>query len=273
LIATQYGLWVLRGDPAAGGSLINVSRDVGVVDSLAWAKAGDTVFFLALDGLYRVSADGSDLKDLSGDKLPTELEEIDTSTVDVLLGYSHDDSGIYIFLEGSDYHWFYDLEAGGFWPFTLPEAVAAVFTVDGSMVIEDDNGDHWTLDGDDDNGTDIESHLLIGPIRAGGGSDLGLLAAMHGAVETDGTVIWSIVVGDTAEEVAEDAKAAVEHYLAGDLDDAQEHVFVTGIWSSGRSQVVHPRARAMWYVIWLRSDDPWAYESIVAEMQRYGRWR
>jgi hypothetical protein len=264
---------VLKGDPAAGGTLSNISRNVGVVADKAWCKAGDAIFFLAADGLYSMMADGRDLKNLSGDRLPVELEEVDTSTVDVMLGYNHNDYGVYLFLEGEDYHWYYDLQAGGFWPFTLGKTVEAIYLSDGKMVIEDDAGEYWTAEGDDDDGTDIQSHLLIGPLRAGRGAEYGMITALHGIVQTTGGLTWSIIVGDTAEGVAEDAKDAVESYLENDFDSADAHVFASGTWSGGRSYMSYPRSRGMWQVLWLRSDDPWAYEGVTAEIQKFGRWR
>jgi hypothetical protein len=273
LIATKYGLWCLSGDPAANGTLTNVSRFVGVQSDRAWCKAGDTVYFLSDHGLYSVRADGHELKDLSGDKLPDELRSVDTTTVDIFLGHNYGDSGVFVFLEGGDYHWYFDLEAGGFWPFTLPKTITAVFAVDSRMVLQDNVGLYWTFDGDDDGGADIESHLLLGPFRPGSATQFGIVNELHGAVDTTGSVSWAIFVGDTAEDVAETAKSAIESYLAGDLTAAMENVFASGAWSGGRSKRCHPRSRGMWQVLWLWSEDPWAYETVVAEVQPFGRWR
>jgi hypothetical protein len=277
LAATTNSLWVLEGDPAATGTLANVSRHVGILSSTAWCKAQDTVFFLSEDGLYGVGSNGSGLKNLSGDHLPEELLDIDLTSVSVLLGYNHGESGIYIFLVGGDYHYYYDLEAGGFWPFTLPAALdpVRVLQVGGRMIAWDGSSTYYEMDGDDDAGTDIESHVVIGPFRPGSPNEYGMLAAIHGAIDTDtgGAVTWRIVTGDSAEEACDRAKTAVDAYLAGNTTTAETYVSFSGTWNTGRSYIAHPRVRAMWFVIWLQSDDQWSFEAIAAEIQKFGNWR
>jgi hypothetical protein len=276
IAATSYGLWILEGDPVDGGSLRCVSRDVGIVGQTAWTKVGDTIFFLALDGLYSMQANGSDLKNLSGDRLPVELEDVDPVNYSVYMGYEHSAHGVYVFIEGDQYHWFFDLDNGGFWPFTLPVAVEAAFIVDGSLVVKDTSDLLWTFDGEDDNGTDVESHVLFGPFRAAEAPHFfAILTAMHGAVEIEhgGSVTWRIVTGDYAESVCRRAQDAVDNYIDGETDTADTVVEESGTWSDGRSWVSHPRVRGAWIVAWLSSSDVWAFDSLLLELQPAGHWR
>ena len=277
LCATTSSLWVLDGDPAASGTLRNVSRHVGVLSSTAWCKAHDTVFFLSEDGLYSVQANGGGLKNLSGDHLPDELQDIDLTAVEVVLGYNHGETGVYIFLVGGDYHYYYDLQFGGFWPFTLPAAAdpKRVLQVGGQMIAWDGTSTYYSMGGDDDDGEDIESHVLLGPFRPGSANEYGMLAAIHGAIETDtsGEVTWRIVTGDSAEQACDRAKIAMEAYLAGNTATAETYVASSGLWDTGRSYISHPRVRAMWFVIWLQSEDQWSFEAIAAEIAKFGNWR
>ena len=275
--STKKGLWVMNGDPVDGGSLRWVSRDVGILTNTAWCKAGDTLYFLSHDGLYSVNADGSGLKCLSGDSLPSELVDINTDTVSVFLGHNHDDDGVYIFLVGDDYHWFFDFNFNGFWPFTLPAAndPEAVFTHNGQMVLYDGTSSYWTTGGDDDDGTDIESHVVLGPFRFGSGVEFGILSAIHAAIDTDtgGSVTWNIITGDSAQDVCADAKSAIEAYMDDDTTTASGYVSASGTWSDGRSFFSHPRVRGMWMAVWLYSTDKWAFEAMSLEAANAGGWR
>jgi len=233
LAATESTLWVFQGDPAAGGTRHNVSRDVGIISNTAWAKAGDSIVFLAKDGIYVVQANGGGLTNLSLDRIPKELQEVDSA----VLGYSHDDNAVYIFAttDAVASSWMFDLDAKGFWPINDTAATT--------------------------------SHLLIGPVRMGQPGEFGQLVNLHGALgEDSGSVTWQIVTGDTAEEAVENAKADI---AAG----ATTHVAASGTLAAGRSHMSYPRVRAMWMVVWLQSTAQWAYEGITLEISSFGRWR
>lgn len=272
--ATEYGLWVMQGDPVDGGSLHNVSRDVGIISQHAWTKVGDTLVFLSRDGLCSVGFDGSGLKNLSRDRLPIELIDIDLNAYTPMLGYQHSDRGVYIFLEGDIYHWYFDMENGGFWPFRLPISVSATFIVDGELLVLDSDDDLWTLDAEDDNGTDIDSHVLFGPFRAAD-AFFSILSTLHGAVEVEegGSVTWRIVTGNYAESVCRRAQDAVDNYMDGETTTADTVVDASGTWSNGRSWIAHPRVRGAWIVVWLSSSDVWAFDQMLLEMQAFGGWR
>jgi hypothetical protein len=274
--ATKYGLWVLKEDPVHEGSLRCVSRDVGIVSQTAWTKVGDTIVFLSWDGLYSMQADGSNLQSLSNDRLPVELRDVDPLNYPVRMGYQHNDGGVYVFIKNDQYHWFFDLEGGGFWPFDLPVVVEAAFIVDGQLVIKDSSDLLWTLDGEDDNGTDIQSHVLFGPLRATDAPHFfALLTSINGSVETepDGAVTWRIVTGDTAESCCRRAQDAVDNYIDGDTETADGVVDSSGTWADGRSWMAHPRVRGAWIMVWLSSSDVWAFDNMLLELTPAGHWR
>lgn len=271
--STRTTLWALDGDPADSGNQRWVSRDVGILSNTSWCKAGDTLFFLSHDGLYSLS--GNDLKNISGDKLPDELSDIDPDDVTVLMGYSHADDGIYIFLVGSTYHWFFDLTFGGFWPFKLSSAhqPEAVFQYDGQMVLWDGSSGYWTPSGTTDDGTAIQSHVLIGPFRFGSAIEQSILSAIHAVVDTSGSVTWALIKADTAEEVCANGKAAIDAYVSGDTATANGYVSASGTWTDGRSFFSHPRVSGMWAGLWLRSASTWAFEALSLEVSSAGGWR
>lgn len=275
LVATSHGLWVLRGDPADSGTLQNVSRNVGIVSAHAWTKVGDSIAFLSWDGLHIVGAGGEGLKNISDDRLPEELNDIDPLNYTVMMGYRHTENGIYVFVEGDTYHWFYDLKMGGFWPFELPVTVSAAFTVDGEMVVKDSTGSLWTFEGEDDNGTDIQSHVLFGPFKAGSETEYSMIQSLHGTIELelDGEMTWRFITGTTAEETCQDAQDAIDNYVDGETTEALVDVVSTWTWVDGRQVMAYPRVRGLWIVLWLSSNHAWAFENLFATVRTLGRWR
>ncbi len=226
--------WILTGDPLTG-TLRNVSREVGIIAVDAWCKNHDTVYFLSSHGLYSVGTDGSGLKAISEDKIPEDLTGVSDASCE--LTYRHADRGVYVHLTSGP-SWFFDTAREGFWPF-------------------DDSG---------------ESHLLVGPLRLGSPNQFGLIQTIHGIMAaSSATVNWAIVTGDSAEEAADNGKAAITASLAG--NDFQEYVAADGSWDPGRSITGWPRVRAPWAVIWLSSAGPWAFEGITLESIPFGRIR
>jgi hypothetical protein len=235
----------------------------------------DSIAFLAWDGLYQVSAGGEGLKSLSGDKLPEELSDIDPVNYTIMLGYRHNEDGIYVFVEGDVYHWFFDLKFGGFWPFRLPVTVTAAFIADVELIVQDSMGALWTFEGEDDNGTDIQSHLLLGPFQATSGVELSMISQIHGTIqlELDGEMTWRIITGTTGEEACQDGQDAIDNYIDGETTEALLDVVSSGTWVDGRQVMAYPRTRGLWLVLWLSSNDAWAFENLFATLRTLGKWR
>jgi len=235
LCFTASETWVLHGDPLSG-TLRNVSREVGIIAPRAWCKNHDTVYFLSSLGLYSVGADGSDLKAVSDDKIPEDLTGV--TDADCVLDYYHADAGVYIHLTASP-SWFYDTERDQFWPFDT---------------------------------TETDSHLLVGPFQLGNQDFYGRVLNLHGNIAAGSDdVIWRLILGDTAEDAADDAKAAILAELAGTSFD--DYVAASGTWAAGRSHMAYPRIRGMWAVLWLHSEGTWAYEAVSLEAELSGKWR
>ena len=256
LAATLESLWLFQGDPAATGSLRNLSRGVGITGPRAWcaihdARVGDAAVryafvFLSSLGLFMISPSGDGLQSLSEDRIPEELKDIPETTTTALI-YSPEERGIYVFVTpatGTAIHWFFDVAHQGFWPFT------------------------------DDAGADFDSYVLIGPLRLSGPDTFGLLTEIHGMIGAgSGAVSWRIITGDTAEEACANGEAAITAYLAGLTATAEAYAKAAGTWHEGRSQTRYPRVRAMWMCVLLKAVAPWAYESITVQSRDAGNWR
>ena len=81
IFGAENSLWVLRGDPAQGGVIDNLSRTVGIATAGAycWGPVGE-ILFLSRDGLFIIQAGAvSGPVSLSRDILPRDLRNIDSS--------------------------------------------------------------------------------------------------------------------------------------------------------------------------------------------------
>lgn len=277
LVASQKSLWVVSGDPAADGTLRRISENVGIISSRAWCRIEDAICFLADDGIYRVNADGSSMESMSVQVIPDELRNIDTSTVAVSMGYEHDRRAVHIFLRtagGSDTHWVYELVTESWWAVRLQNNHSPLVCCQhqGRLLLAGNDGYIRRVGGDDDDGSAIESHVVIGPLRMGAKGSFGRILNMHASLAIgSGTVNWRIVTGSTAEEAADNAKLAVEAFQAGGNYSA--YVQASGSWMEGRAIMSYPRARGVWCCLWLQSTAKWAYESCLMATVPSGRWK
>ena len=235
LCFTAGEAWILSGDPATG-TLRNVSRDVGIIAARAWCKNHDTVYFLSSQGLYSVGADGSGLKPVSDEKIPEHLTSVSDSAC--VLDYYHPDGGVYIHLTTAP-SWFYDTARDQFWPFDT---------------------------------TETDSHVVIGPFQLGDGAKYGRVLNLQGNIAASSAdVTWRLVLGDTAEDAAANAKAAITLALAA--GDYSSYVASSGTWSAGRAHMTYPRNRALWCCLWLYSAGAWAFETATMTATVSGQWR
>jgi len=93
-------LWVMRGDPAWGGTLDALSYDVGIVGAKSWCQGPSGEFyFLSADGLYRLPPGATGRPEpLSTEKLPHELMRLNPATHEVLLEWDDQQKGVHIYL-------------------------------------------------------------------------------------------------------------------------------------------------------------------------------
>jgi hypothetical protein len=239
MAATSNSLWVIQGDPTADGTLRNISREVGMVGAKAWCRDHlDRYYFLSSHGLYTVSASGEGLQAISENVIPEHLTGVNnTNTV---LQYDHETRGVYIHIPDAEVSWLFDTERQGFWPFKVGYS---------------------------------GSHVAIGPIALGDGATFGRLTQIHGVLAQGSVnVTWRILVADTAEQVAENAKAAIESLVDGNTPTGIQGM---GVWTgTGANHRSYPRARGKFMVLLLSANSGnWAWEGARCFIEPSGRWR
>jgi len=118
----DHSIWMLVGDPAAGGRLELVSDITGMAFGRPWCKDpnGILYFFGSMGGIFRW-APGAKPERISLNKIERQLQsEVDLSTHYVRLVYNHRDEGIHILqmpfgAGGTNVsHWFLELKTEAF---------------------------------------------------------------------------------------------------------------------------------------------------------------
>ena len=275
VIFCTNSVWILRGDPAYGGSLSNLSRNVGIVGPSAWCLGPEgQILFLSADGLYMIPPGGNGFPTpLSKDVLPRELMGIDGNLCNVSLAFDQQDNGVHIMVPAEDTrlvkHFWLDWPTKSFWqvkiaatqePFRLLTYRAE--NANTSCVIlgcRDGHMRRFYDTADVDDGTTFASYVLIGPLNMGGSAyHDGLLMEMSANLcRGSGNVTWSLLMGKSAEDAFNDT------------------AFSTGTWEEGLNMKNHPRRRAnaMYLKLANAENIRWAVENVDAVIRRAGRTR
>ena len=120
-------LWVMRGDPAAGGQIDNVSREIGIVGPDAWCiDPSGNLWFIGQNGLYRMGPGNNTPQLVSEGRLDKTLESIDFNAFSGHLVYDRRWHGVHIFFRPAsqpaapvDSYW-YDIRTNSFWRDQIP---------------------------------------------------------------------------------------------------------------------------------------------------------
>jgi hypothetical protein len=217
----DHTLWVMRGDPAAGGVIDNISYQTGIVGPDAWTRDPEgTFYFFGAGTLWRVSAGTTTPEPLSRGVLDRTFGAIDYATYQVRLLWDENNKGVHLYFTpatqpgSSPSHYFWDRRAGGFWPDQYPVALGptAVWNFDADLP----NDRAMLLGGfdsyirqipatiqKDDDGTVIHSYVRYAPKVYGGDTANARLSDLVPIMDTSSDqVSLRIFAGDSPESVA-----------------------------------------------------------------------
>lgn len=264
LFGCTSSLWVCRGDPAYGGQIDRVSDAVGVLDKHSWCRTpeGETVF-LSLDGIYSLAPGVSSWPTrISRERIPADLLNVDKNLYTVSMAYDVRNRGIHIFLaytgRDTQKHWWLDWSTKTFWPVSVPSAMQPLCMYAHASEDSSRNGVLFgCMDGyirkpdpasQTDDGTEITSWVMLGPLRLGKIGKEGLVSEIWATLpQASGQVTWGIKPGVTGEEAY------------------SETALATGTWTYGMNYRSHPRVRAASVVIKLENAETnrsWSIEEI-----------
>lgn len=224
-------IYMMRGDPLAGGQIDLVTRAVGMAWGQAWEQDpyGAVYFLSNRTGIYRY-VPGARPERISQAVEP-QLRAIDTGRYGVRLLWNDAQQGLHVFVTplaapASSTHLFWEQRTGAWWNDRFADAnfdPLCCCTFDGNLptdrvaLIGSWDGYVRAVDADatDDDGTAISSSVVIGPLVTPTTDDLLLKEIQAVLGETSGTVSWAVYVGTSAEAALSSTAVATGTFSAG----------------------------------------------------------
>lgn len=271
IFGTDHQIWAMTGDPMDGGQIDLVSDAIGFAWGMAWCKDpyGNIYFVSNRTGIY-VLKPGSVPQRVS-QPIEQLLQEANTGVNTISLIWDDRFQGLHVFITptagaAAATHFFWEARAGAWWtdrfanhdhsPLcavtfdgNLPsDRVALIGSWDGFVRYLDQNATK-------DDGYDIASEVVLGPLVTRDLDDLLLKDLQAVLADDSGDVAFAVHVGETAEQ-------------ALDADPVLE-----GTWGAGRNFTTHVRRSGAAIYVKLSASSPWAMEAIRGRLAATGKVR
>lgn len=243
VIGTQSSLWVLRGDITAG-SIQQLSPTVGIIDRFAWCETDQGILvFMTLGGVYAMADPcGGKPYSLSKERMPQTFINIDVASYTVSFAYCHRYRMVHCWVVGNSSvapttHWLVDIKStlnGDSFGFAIWNCTLASHNYEPFIVHErKDTASPYSLvwmggrDGyvrrfqdnlAQDDGTNFNSYVWIGPIMLGSGTmATGIINELQAIIPTgSGDVDCATYTGLSPElALVDPAPVTVEWNTAG----------------------------------------------------------
>jgi len=271
IFGCDHSIWVMQGDPAAGGSLVEVSDITGMAWGRPWCKdpSGLVYFLGSRGGVYRMSPKGT--PERISKPIEERFADLDLTNIIVKMVWNDRDQGVNVFLTPLDgsatTHYFYDARMGSWWPDVFADVAFNPVSVDvfdgdapGDRAIllgcRDSRIRKWDNSGTADDTSAIASNVYVGPLRAGSMKSV-LVNELQGTMATGSSdVAYDVYAGETVQAAT---AATVAKY--------------SGTWSAGRN--FSDRTRQHGDAIFVKlsnvaDNETWAFESLHAEVKAHG---
>lgn len=279
IMGGDHTLWIMRGDPAAGGAIDNISRQVGIVQPTAWTwDAFGNLYFFGNNGLYRLPMNSATPELVSRNRLDKTFSEIDVAANYITVLYDREWQGIHIFITPinqpttGSYCYFWDERTDSFWRDQYPAALGPTAS---HLFDADDPDDRAVLLGgfdgyirnfdaatSNDDGTAIVSRCRLPIVQPGQSLASSRMDELTILTDEDGDpVTLSIYTGHSAEDAVAQA-------------DAGTAARFTKILPAGRALTMRPRIAQNAFAFTLANSvagQTWAYETGSAVLATLNR--
>lgn len=288
-------IWVLRGDPAAGGSLDEVDLTVGIYGANSWCFDGDgNLYFWGSGGLYRMNKEFGTIDNISRLSLPALVadEAPDPTTHRITLGYDRIRYGVVVNIttlaDGTNSNYFLSLlkPTYGLFPETYPTECGVYSSVfydsndktyqallfgckDGYIRYFDDDAKNDNIGSTTEaissyvlypivhlsEEEDMEGKLTSLTVELAGGESSGVYG------DSDGCS-YDIHVADDPETLVEDVKDGATPFATGTLS------------GTGRKERIRTRVRGAWLGIRLynsTTSETFAINKVTGQIVPAGR--
>jgi len=225
VIGCDHEIWLVRGDPAAGGSIDNVSYTLGVAGADSWAFDNlGTFFFFGQGRAYMMSA-GQPIVPISSPAMDRLFEQIDLYTYFCRMAWDRSSDSLHIFFSPNSqpatapFHYVYHKPSGSWWkeqyPAKMGPTCVSIFDGDNpndrAVFLGGYDGFIYKLDptAKDDDGTQISSYVTLGVYQPIGLSNNAILTRMNANMPSGSEALTVSVYAATTPEAALAATTAI----------------------------------------------------------------
>lgn len=127
ILGGDHTLWIMRGDPAAGGGIDSISYQTGIVGAEAFARdeAGNLYFF-GSNGIYRVAGGDAQPELITSGRLDRRFSSVDLAVNRIRLLWNSRLQGLHVFItpltQGTSTHYYWDRRTDSWWVDRFPDA-------------------------------------------------------------------------------------------------------------------------------------------------------
>lgn len=276
LFGGDHSLWMMEGDPAAGGTLAMLTDKTGILFG-QWSYAKDrlnTLFFAAVDGIYKLPRGANVPENMTKGRLDRRFRDLDLAANRIVLEWDYILDGLRVFIVPIDgvsasTGYFWDARTDSWWEDSYPTTYGpnTVLMLDGNnpedqafiMGCRDGYLRQFDQSTGGDDGSNILTRARYTPlIPQDGSSVIKLLDILPVVAKDSANLDLRVYAGQTAEELANSSSVRIKRTI-----------------SAGRNPASRQRltAYAMGFELYRNGTSRWAMESLHALFHPSGRPR
>jgi hypothetical protein len=272
IVGCDHSIWIIHGDPAAGGSATQLSTVTGMAFGAPYCidAFGNVWFMGSRGGVYRMSSGGGIPERVTTDSIDDDLADLDLSTTLVKMAWDDRHQGVHLFLTQLDgdeaTHFYLDTTNQGWWADRFASTdldPTAVHVFDGDdpsdrvilLGCRDSRVRYIDLAAKHDDGHCIDSYVFLGPIRTNKPMTRVMLRELQGTLASEsGQVGYDLLAGVSVEAAVTSATP-----------------LFSGTWYGGRNPGDLRGGRGDALFLRLRSQgEAWSVENIDGRLELLG---
>jgi hypothetical protein len=217
LFGCDSSLWMMRGDPMAGGVFDLVSDVTGVAFGRSWAKdpEGTLYFFGSRGGVY-IMKPGNVPVSMTQSTIERRLNNVNLSQFYVEMFWNTYDDGLHVFLmpftdtASRTKHYFWERKSGAWYEdtFALTKQPSAAVVIDGDAADDrclligtyDSSVVRWDKLATSDDGQLIDGKVLIGPIAPDDSEFDARITNLAAVMANQGAVNYKLYASTTPDD-------------------------------------------------------------------------